>query len=125
MDESHIRKEKVADSKISAYVWMGPNGHREKNNYHSYSLWINSYGTSLNGRYFVRLESNVHSLRHECHLGNEINFYRVRSATSPDRKELKTSNQQYFKLKNIKRLARNNFIRAVSIQTINSEGTLF
>ena len=47
------------------YVRMGPNGHREKDNYHSYSLWINSYGTSLNGRYFFRLESNVHSLRHE------------------------------------------------------------
>ena len=120
MDESHIRKEKVADSKISAYVWMGPNGHQEKDKYHSYSLRINSYGTSLNGRYFVRLESNVHSLRHECD-----KYYRVRSGTSPDRKELKTSNQQYFKLKNIKRLARNNFIRAVSIQTINSEGTLF
>ena len=47
-----LRKEKVADSKISAYVWMGPNGHREKDNCHSYSLWINSYGTSLNGRFF-------------------------------------------------------------------------
>ena len=104
---------------------MGPNGHREKDNYHSYSLWINSYGTSLNGRYFFRLESNVHSLRHEWHLGNEINFYRVRSGTWPDWKELKTSNQQYFKLKNIKRLARHNLIRAVSIQAINSDGTLF
>ena len=55
VDESRLRKEKVADSKISAYVWMGPNGHREKDNYHSYSLWINSYGTSLNGRFFFQI----------------------------------------------------------------------
>ena len=25
VDGSHIRKEKVADSKISGYVWTGPN----------------------------------------------------------------------------------------------------
>ena len=33
---------------------------------------------------------------------NDMNFYRVRSGTSPDRKELKNSNQQYFKLKKYK-----------------------
>ena len=33
----------------------GPNGHREKDSYHSYSLWINSYGTSLNGRFFFQI----------------------------------------------------------------------
>ena len=34
VDDSRIRKEKVADSKISGYVWTGPNliGRRKKNN---------------------------------------------------------------------------------------------
>ena len=33
---------------------------------------------------------------------NDMNFYRVRSGTSPDRKEIKNLNQQYFKLKKYK-----------------------